>query len=65
MTSFFVVSAESPGQAAGGHREDAGEGEQQREVHQQPAGASDPGVPQRPGQTQQGKPVIATRLSSR
>lgn len=28
MMSFFVVFAEPPGQAAGRHREDAGEGEQ-------------------------------------
>lgn len=49
-----AVSAELPGQTAGGHREDSGEGEQQREVHQQPAGPPDPGVPQRSGQTQRG-----------
>lgn len=65
QTSFIIsscgggvsspVSAELPGQTAGGHRQDSWEGEQQREIHQQPAGASDPGVPQRSGQTQPGK----------
>lgn len=47
--------AELPGQTAGGHQKDPGEGDQQREIHQQPAGTSDPGVPQRSGQTQRGK----------
>lgn len=47
--------AELPGQTAGGHQKDPGEGEQQREIHQQPAGTSDPGVPQRPGHAQRGK----------
>lgn len=63
------MSADPPGQAAGGHREDAGEGGQQGEVHQQPAGASDPGLPQRPGQAQRGEGLsslifITTRLRS-
>lgn len=49
------VSAELPGQAAGGHRENSGEGEQQREIHQQPAGGADPGIPQRSGPAQRGE----------
>lgn len=50
-----VVSIELPVQTARGHQPDAGEGEQQREIHQQAAGASDPGVPHHSGQTQRGR----------
>lgn len=55
LTPPCFASAELPGQAAGGHRENAGEGEQQREVHQQPAGGADPGIPQRSGPAQRGE----------
>lgn len=56
---FFIpisaVCAELPGQTPGRYQKDFGEGEQQREIHQQPSGTSDPGVPQCSGQTQWGK----------
>lgn len=55
FTHPCVCGPELPEPAAAGPQSSCGEGEQQREVHQPAAGASDPGVPQRSGQTAAGK----------
>lgn len=55
MWYLTVISIELPVQTARGHQQDTGEGEQQREIHQQAAGASDPGVPHHSCQTQWGR----------